>query len=43
MSCAIQVRRLKKSYGDHTVLREISFDVLKGEMFALLGVNGAGK
>lgn len=43
MSCAIQVSRLKKSYGDHTVLREISFDVLKGEMFALLGVNGAGK
>ena len=43
MSYAIQVSRLKKSYGGHAVLREIGFDVLKGETFALLGVNGAGK
>ncbi|TCL58540.1 ABC-2 type transport system ATP-binding protein [Kineothrix alysoides] len=43
MSYAIQINRLKKNYGDHTVLKELNFDVKKGEIFALLGVNGAGK
>lgn len=43
MSNAIQVERLKKSYGSHTVLKEISFQIEKGEIFALLGTNGAGK
>ncbi|HWR22964.1 MAG TPA: ABC transporter ATP-binding protein [Feifaniaceae bacterium] len=43
MSYAIRVDNLKKSYGDHTVLKGLTFDVLKGEVFAVLGVNGAGK
>lgn len=43
MSVAIQVKGLKKSYGSHVVLKDLSFHVLKGETFALLGVNGAGK
>jgi len=43
MSFAIQIERLKKSYGDHTVLKGLNFEVKKGEIFALLGVNGAGK
>lgn len=43
MSYAIQVDRLKKSYGSHTVLKGLNFNVMKGEIFALLGVNGAGK
>ena len=43
MSTAIEVKGLKKSYGRHTVLKGLSFNVLKGEIFALLGVNGAGK
>lgn len=43
MNLAIQVNGLKKSYGDHTVLNGLQFDVVKGEIFALLGVNGAGK
>lgn len=43
MSYAIQINELKKSYGDHTVLKGLSFNVIKGEIFALLGVNGAGK
>ena len=43
MNLAIQIDRLKKSYGDHTVLKSVSFHVIKGEIFALLGVNGAGK
>ncbi len=43
MDNAIHVDGLKKSYGNHEVLKGISFDVKKGEVFALLGVNGAGK
>ncbi len=43
MKYAIQVDRLKKSYGDHPVLKGLNFNVIKGEIFALLGVNGAGK
>lgn len=43
MSSAIQVRELKKSYGSHIVLKGLDFQIEKGEIFALLGVNGAGK
>ena len=43
MNSAIQVRKLKKNYGNHTVLKGLDFEIEKGETFALLGVNGAGK
>jgi len=43
MNYAIQIDGLKKSYGNHTVLKGLTFNVIKGEIFALLGVNGAGK
>ncbi len=43
MNYAIQIDGLKKSYGNHTVLKGVTFNVNKGEIFALLGVNGAGK
>ncbi len=43
MSSAIQVRGLKKSYGSHIVLKGLDFQIASGEIFALLGVNGAGK
>lgn len=43
MNHAIQIDNLKKSYGTHTVLKGLTFHVKKGEVFALLGVNGAGK
>ncbi|MDD2957644.1 MAG: ABC transporter ATP-binding protein [Lachnospiraceae bacterium] len=43
MNKAIQIDCLRKSYGGHTVLKEISFQIEKGEIFALLGINGAGK
>lgn len=43
MSSAIQVRELKKSYGSHIVLKGLDFQIESGEIFALLGVNGAGK
>lgn len=34
---------LKKSFGDAPVLRDVSFEVAEGSIFALLGNNGAGK
>lgn len=40
---AIQVKNLKKSYRDLSVLKDVSFEVKKGSVFALLGSNGAGK
>lgn len=43
MSIAIQVTNLHKSYGSRKVLQGLSFEVKQGEIFALLGVNGAGK
>ena len=43
MRNVIQVCDLKKSYGSHMVLKGIDFQIEKGEIFALLGVNGAGK
>lgn len=39
----LEVRNLKKVYSDKTVVKEISFDVKKGEIFGILGPNGAGK
>lgn len=43
MKGTIQVRELRKSYGSHIVLNGLDLQIEKGEIFALLGVNGAGK
>ena len=40
---AIQVQHLQKSYRDLAVLKDVSFEVEHGSVFALLGSNGAGK
>jgi ABC-2 type transport system ATP-binding protein len=40
---AIEVDKLTKRYGDLLAVNELSFNVIKGEIFALLGPNGAGK
>jgi ABC-2 type transport system ATP-binding protein len=40
---AIEVRGLRKRYGDLEAVRGIDFSVRRGEVFGLLGPNGAGK
>jgi ABC-2 type transport system ATP-binding protein len=43
MSNAIEIRGLRKSYGDVEAVRGVDLTVAAGEVFALLGPNGAGK
>ena len=43
MAAAVDVRGLRKSYGDHEAVRGITFAIEEGEVFCLLGPNGAGK
>ena len=43
MSAAIEVRGLRKSYGEKLVLDGIDLNVAEGTIFSLLGPNGAGK
>jgi ABC-2 type transport system ATP-binding protein len=39
----ISVENLVKNYGNFKAVKDISFDVMEGEIFGLLGPNGAGK
>ncbi len=39
----IKAEKLTKSYGDHDLFREISFQLEKGERCSLVGRNGSGK
>ncbi len=40
---AIEVRDLRKRYGEYEAVRGIDIEVRRGEVFGLLGPNGAGK
>ena len=39
----LSVRDLRKSYGDHEILKGISFDLMAGETLVLIGPSGSGK
>ncbi|WP_169763876.1 methionine ABC transporter ATP-binding protein [Campylobacter mucosalis] len=39
----IQIKNLKKFYGDTLTINDVSFDIKRGEIFALVGHSGAGK
>lgn len=43
MDKIIEVKNLKKSFGEVKAVNDISFSVEKGSLFAFLGINGAGK
>ena len=39
----LEVKNLKKSFGDNVVLKDISLSVEKGEVLAIIGPSGSGK
>ena len=43
MENVLEIKNLYKSYGEVKAVQDLSFVVKKGELFAFLGVNGAGK
>jgi ABC-2 type transport system ATP-binding protein len=43
METALKINNISKTYGNRTVLNNISFETYTGEVFGLLGPNGAGK
>ncbi|WP_053202360.1 ABC transporter ATP-binding protein [Jiangella muralis] len=43
MAEVIEVSGVRRSYGDYEAVRGVTFSVARGELFALLGTNGAGK
>ncbi len=43
MTAILEVSGLKKRFGDHDVLRDISFSVSKGDVICIIGSSGSGK
>ncbi len=43
MNYALDVQHLAKSYGKKQAVKDVSFQIQEGEIFGLMGMNGAGK
>lgn len=43
MSVVVDIKHLSKSFGTHEVLRDVNFQVRKGEVVTLIGASGSGK
>src|SRR5699024_11643291 len=43
MEPVIEVRHLRKTYGDKVAVADVSLTIERGEIFGILGPNGAGK
>src|SRR3546814_2724578 len=43
MDAAISLRNVTKNFGSHTVLEDISFDIPRGKVSAVMGPSGTGK
>lgn len=43
MNNIIEIKHLNKCFGEVNAVKDLSFQVREGELFAFLGVNGAGK
>lgn len=39
----LRINHLKKQFGEHIVLRDISFDVYQGDVVSIIGPSGSGK
>lgn len=39
----IEIVNLKKQYGDQSVIKDVSFDIMDGEIFGIVGRSGVGK
>lgn len=40
---ALRIEKIKKTFGDYTAVKDVSFSIEKGKIYGLLGPNGAGK
>ena len=40
---SVQIKNIAKSYGSVTAVRDVSLDISSGELFGLIGPDGAGK
>ena len=43
MENVIEIKHLSKSFGQHEVLKDVNFNVRKGEVVCLIGSSGSGK